>query len=138
MSERFVIDASVTLGWCFGDEADEIGDAALAALATASAVVPAMWVLDVSNALLVGERRGRLTAAETEQFLAALAHLPIEIDLDSVRQPSAGLLALARRHGLSAYDASCLELAQRSGLPLATSDSALRNALAEAGVAPFT
>jgi predicted nucleic acid-binding protein len=42
-------------------------------------------------------------------------------------------LQLARRHNLSTYDASYLELALRDGLPLATNDADLRNALARTG-----
>ncbi len=45
------------------------------------------------------------------------------------------VLALARAHGLSAYDAAYLELAMREGLPLATEDAALRAAAERVGVA---
>ncbi len=41
----------------------------------------------------------------------------------------------ARDHRLSAYDAAYLELAQRTGLPLATLDLTLAKAAAAAGVA---
>jgi predicted nucleic acid-binding protein len=36
-------------------------------------------------------------------------------------------------HMLSSYDASCLELALREGLPLATLDADLRNSMLRAG-----
>jgi len=43
------------------------------------------------------------------------------------------VLRLARAHRQSVYDAACLELAQREGLPLATLDGdSRRAALAEA------
>jgi predicted nucleic acid-binding protein len=43
-------------------------------------------------------------------------------------------MALALRHGLTLYDAVYLELAMRRGLPLASSDKALRRAAAAEGV----
>ncbi len=43
-------------------------------------------------------------------------------------------LQVARRHRLSAYDASYLELAMREGLPLATLDEDLQKAARKAGV----
>ena len=44
------------------------------------------------------------------------------------------LLALARRHGLSAYDAAYLELAQRLRIDLAAKDSPLAAAAAKLGL----
>jgi predicted nucleic acid-binding protein len=44
---------------------------------------------------------------------------------------------LARRHKLSAYDASYLELAIRLGVPLATLDVDLQKAAKKAGVKRF-
>ena len=46
-------------------------------------------------------------------------------------------LHLARRYKLSAYDASYLELALRTGSPLATLDTDLKKAAQAAGVQPF-
>lgn len=47
------------------------------------------------------------------------------------------IVALARKHQLSTYDASYLDLALRKGLPLATQDKALIRAAADCGVALF-
>ena len=44
------------------------------------------------------------------------------------------LLAVARQFGLSAHDASYLELAMTTGFPLATGDARLKNAATSAGV----
>ena len=45
--------------------------------------------------------------------------------------------ALARTHGLTAYDASYLALAIRDGCALASLDRRLNEAAAAEGVAPF-
>jgi predicted nucleic acid-binding protein len=127
----FVLDASVTMAWCFNDEVTPYTETVLDRLQSASAAVPAIWPLEVVNVLLVGERRQRLTQAQTARFLELLQALPItvhhDLKLDS-------LLALGRHHGLSAYDAAYLELAARLGLPLATQDEKLRAAATTVGV----
>lgn len=132
---RFVLDCSVTMGWCFEDEADRYCDGVLAALSRGTAVVPALWPLEVANVLSVNERRGRLTTQDSQQFLAHLAGLPIAVDA-SVPEASE-LLALARAHRVSAYDAAYLHLAIQLRLPLATRDRSLRLAARAARVAPF-
>lgn len=48
-----------------------------------------------------------------------------------------GVFAVADRHGLTVYDAAYLDLALREGLPLASLDTALRNAAAKSGVLLF-
>jgi predicted nucleic acid-binding protein len=132
---RFVLDCSVTMAWCFEDEADRYSEAALAALAGSAAVVPGLWPLEVANVLLVAERRGRLTPEDGRQFLVLLAGLPITVDV-AIPDPRE-ILTLARVHRLSAYDAAYLELAVRDRLPLATRDRTLRAAARAARVAPF-
>jgi predicted nucleic acid-binding protein len=86
------------------------------------AVVPALWWFEVRNTLIVGERRGRLDAIQTTEILAQIEALPISRD----REPdSEAVLALARAHRLTVYDAAYLELALRADLPLATLDRQL-------------
>lgn len=133
----FVLDASVTMAWCFEDEVTPYADGVLERLAENEAVVPPIWSLEVANVLLAGERRKRLTGAETTRFLEILRTLPIAVDEESLTQALGTVLALGRAQGLSAYDASYLELAARLGLPLATEDEALRQAAGRIGVGLF-
>lgn len=128
----FVIDASVTMAWCFEDEAHAAADAVLHRFQEEPAMVPGIWPLEVGNVLLVAERRGRLTEAQSNRFLQLLAQLPIEID-DSAVDLTA-VVAAGRTHGLSSYDASYLVLAENTGAALATLDAGLAAAAREAGV----
>lgn len=130
----FVLDASVTLAWAFRDEMNPYTAAVLRSLATEEAFVPSVWPLEVGNGILVAERRGRLTQAETVQFLTLLRHLPIQLEAETAERVLRETISLARERGLSTYDASYLDLAMRVGVPLATQDQDLREAAARCGV----
>ena len=134
-TEGFVLDNSIVMAWRFEDEVDEYADAVLERLADTRAVVPALWPLEVANALLMGERRKRSTEADTIKWTGILASLPIAIDGETNSHAWSDTLSLARGHHLSAYDAAYLELAIRRGLPLATIDGKLRTAAQAVGVA---
>lgn len=127
----FVIDASVTAAWCLADEDAAEAEAAFDRLTMSDAVVPALWWFEVRNILIVSERRGRIDALATTEFLVDLARLPIRIDRDPDGEV---VLALARKHRLTAYDAAYLELARRQSAPLATLDRALAAAARSAGI----
>jgi predicted nucleic acid-binding protein len=130
----FVLDASVTVSWGLVDEADAMADSALEHLEAESAHVPAIWWFEVRNVLLVNERRRRITERDTEMFLRALSAMNIETD----HAPADGaILALARSHRLTVYDASYLELASRKTLPLATLDRQLAAAAQREGIRLF-
>lgn len=128
----FVIDASVTMAWCFEDEATVATDKVLDRLADDHAVVSPLWHLEVANVLLVAERRKRLSEAQATRFVELLRQLPVEVDHDDA--DVAALVATGRRHGLSAYDASYLLLAEQRGIALATVDAALATAARASGV----
>ena len=129
---RFVLDASVAAAWLLDDEDEARADPALARLGTEVALVPQFWHLEVRNALLGAERRGRIRADEVDERLRRLGELPVRTDTE----PHVGAaFALARTHGLSMYDAVYLELAQRSDAPFATLDKALGRAAGAAGLA---
>jgi predicted nucleic acid-binding protein len=118
----FVLDASVTACWAFEDENEAAAEDALDRLSFDDALVPALWWFEIRNALIVSERRQKKTAAQTKSFLDVLARMPIVVD-PSPDGP--GLLDLARKHGLTVYDAAYLELAMRRREPLATLDRKL-------------
>jgi predicted nucleic acid-binding protein len=127
-----VIDTSVTMAWCFEDEATDGTDAILEMLVEDEAFVPSLWTFEVSNVLLVAERRSRINEAQASRFLDLLTQLPIRVDVSPVDALS--LLSTGRHHGLTAYDAAYLALAERLGAPLATLDQRLARASHNAGV----
>lgn len=130
-----MLDGSAALGWCFEDECAPGLDALRLRVAEHGAVVPSLWRLEVANGLMVAVRRGRLDAARRDALLEALLEMDIAIDTETDRHAWAGTVRLAEAHGLTAYDAAYLELAQRRRLPLATLDAALARAARDAGVA---
>ena len=136
--EDFVLDASVTMAWCFEDEADAYADSVLQRLQKDRAIVPVLWTLEVSNVLLMAERKGRLQEADSTYFLAILSQLPITIEALSDFSLSRASLHLGRTYHLSAYDAAYLDLANRHGLKLATRDGRLQEAAKRCGVGLIT
>lgn len=130
----FVLDASVTMAWAFDDEAVPYASRVLALLLGDGAQVPGIWPVEVTNAILNGERRRRLQPADTMRFIALLRALPIRVVDTSIDHAMDRVLTLARANNLSAYDASYLELAMQAGLPLATHDERMRVAANEMGV----
>ena len=132
---EFALDSSATLSWAFADEATPAGDALLRALqGGCRAWVPALWHLEVANALLYAKKRGRIDHAGVEIFLAMLQEVEIAVDDQTMLQAWGKMLGLSEAYGLSVYDAAYLELALRRGLPLATLDGLLRAAGAKAGM----
>jgi predicted nucleic acid-binding protein len=130
-----VIDASVALSWCFPDEQTPTSTGVLDRLKTGErAIVPAFWALEVLNSLLVGERRGRITAEQTRTFFDALRALNPLLDYASLEQIAGPVQIICRDHRLTPYDALYIELALRSGCPLATLDQPQREAARSLGV----
>lgn len=130
----FVLDCSVTMAWVFPDEANEGTDALRESLISDSAVVPALWPIEVGNVLLVATRRGRISEDDWARLRRGLAALPIEVDPASTDRVLETVLPIAGEHGISVYDAMYLELSLRLGLPLATLDRKLAAACDAAGV----
>ena len=124
----------MAMAWCFEDVAAGYADRVLKKLAMREAVVPAIWPLEVANVLLVGERRKRLTKADSSRFLELLQGLPITIDVQAASRAFGDIMSVARSLTISAYDAAYVELAMREGLHLATLDENLRNAASKIGV----
>lgn len=131
----FALDCSVTMAWIFDDEDDPLAATVRDRLDGDVALAPSIWPLEVGNALLVAERRERVSRAEALRFLEVLRQLPIDVDATEAMVAMDRSLQIARETGLSAYDASYLEVAARFGVPLATLDRRLAAAAARVGVA---
>lgn len=130
----FVLDASIALAWCFADEATRASEQLLERLDDEEAMVPAIWPLEVANALIFGERKRRITQARAVGFLDMVRQLPIGIEAADAERAFRNVMSVARDGGLTAYDGAYLDLAMRLGVPLATKDLALQKAAARFGV----
>lgn len=129
-----VIDSSITLSWCFEDERTDITTSLLYQVADTGATVPALWRLEVANGLQAAMRRGRIDAAYRDAAIADLRALAIVVGPETDNRAWSDTLRLATRFRLTLYDAAYLELAGRSGLPLASLDQDLRDAANELSV----
>lgn len=120
----FVLDASMTLAWCFEDETTVDTEAVLRRLLLEGATAPAHWSLEVGNGLRFGERRGRLDHGRLEAAESLLSDLFVDLVTVDIAMMFRAI-AVARRHDLTVYDAAYLELASTRGLGLATIDRQL-------------
>jgi len=137
MSARFVVDNSIVMTWCFQDETHPYADAVLENLTEVSALVPAIWPLEVINVLLAAERKKRLHEADSVRFVSLLTQLPIVVDRSWPERLMKEFLALGRSHNLSSYDTAYLELAMRQGIPIATLDQRLLEAARQVDIPIF-
>ena len=131
---RFVLDCSVTMAWCFESEADAYTRGVLASMTRDHALVPAVWLLEVPNVLLVAERRRRITRGDADRFLTLLEELPVDVAAHGGLPGMATMTSVGRDLGLTAYDAAYVHLARHERVPLATRDRAVQTAAGRAGV----
>jgi len=135
VKRSFVADASVAIAWVHPAQATDETDAMLDRLAEGdSLVVPALWPLEVANALTVLRRRGKLTSDEVRTAIEIIRELPALIDHEAAAIAFTRLVDLASEHELTIYDATYLELATRRQLPLASNDARMKQAAIRSGV----
>ena len=129
-----VVDAS-TFGPLFFDaEKDELFEGLIDLLIGERCIAPQHWRLDVTNQILSGLRRKRMTDTMADKAIAQIDQFPIDIDPETGSR-SQQTYGLARKHALTAYDAAYLELALRRRLVLVTYDMQLRDAASAEGIA---
>jgi predicted nucleic acid-binding protein len=134
MTPTLIIDCSLAMAWCFGDEATEETARIQDRFVAEAAVVPAHWFLEVANVLAMAERRNRISAADSTQFVNQLTMLDIQVDHECSVRAFDHLLPLSRTYRLTSYDVAYLDLALRRHLPLASLDDDLRCAATGLGV----
>ncbi len=124
----FVLDNSGCMRCFFGDgKPQELAYArrVLDAMQDPGAIVPVTSGLEISNVLAKAEAKGLVIEARSEAFLELLQGIDIEVDGTTHVHALSDTPQIARRYGLSSYDASYLEPPMRQGLPLATLDEGL-------------
>jgi predicted nucleic acid-binding protein len=128
-----VIDASVAASWFLETQATSKTDALLLNKEDHEFVAPILFAIEIRNVLLLGERRGSLTAKAVENNLLRVSVL-IDIESGDVEAEAQRAMDTARASGLKLYDAIYLTKAMRENRPLATRDAQLLAAAVAAGV----
>lgn len=135
MKRSFVADASVAIAWVHPAQATPETDAMLDRLAAGdSLIVPALWPLEVANALTILRRRRKLKPDEARTAIEIIRELPVVIDHEAAAVAFTRLVDLASEHDLTVYDATYIELATRRQLPLASNDARMKQAAIRSGV----
>lgn len=132
-----VIDASVALAWTFPDESTDFACGVRDRVLREGALVPAVWTLEVTNAIVQAERKRRIDAAAATAALALFQDLPVTVEPGSLAEDFNLVAALARDHpdhGMTASDAAYLSLARKEGVALATLDEPLARCARKLGV----
>ena len=135
MSASFIVDASVGFAWVYQGQATPETDQLLNEVsAGATVIVPALWFLEMSNVLLIAQRRHRLTAIQRKAAMEKLTAMQLTVDEEGSRNAFGKTSELAEKYGLTIYDATYLEWALRRSLPLASRDEALTKAATRCGI----
>lgn len=135
-----VLDASVALSWIYKREKSEenqIAKCVLEKIETCEVIVPALFHFEVTNSLLVNERRKLITEAEAIEFFSLISDLPLTTDSATPASLRNLIHLLGREYDLTAYDACYLELSLRTNSTLATFDVKLASAMRKAGGVVF-
>jgi predicted nucleic acid-binding protein len=139
MVTGWVVDTSMALSWGFPDEDSSLADGFWREVhAEIPLHVPALWWFECTNALVVAGRRGRLTEEEAGRLGNLLSALPLNTAASPTGDHFISLQRFAGKHGLSAYDAAYLDLADRLKLGLATLDNRLAKAAHADGITVYT
>ena len=125
---RFVLDASVALGWLVDDPPSAYALRIQRLMIGGSLpVVPVHWHLEIANALLTAERR-KILRRKVAEVLDDIISLLAFIETDGLPDDIGNLVGIGQRQQLTAYDAAYVALAARRNLPLATQDAAMASA----------
>jgi len=127
----FVLDASVAVGWVVAKQATAYGRRMRLRARREPYHAPALWRLEVTNALISLERRRMISSDAAASAIDILDRM--QPNLHEATMPLVDLLRLARKFELSAYDANYLALTLELRMPIACGDGRLRAALARAG-----
>lgn len=130
------VDVSVAAAWLLPDRASEAADQLVAQfLAGAiSMQAPGLSSWEVGNVMRMATVRKRITRGHWSAALRAMSTAFVRPEPAPDSERFEQTLVLAADTGLTFYDASYLEQAQRTGGSLATLDSALQRAAKKLGV----
>jgi predicted nucleic acid-binding protein len=132
--ERLILDCSVMMAWALSEKEGAWMDRVVQQMLSQGVSVPAMWSLEVVNVALDAVKKGRMTERHFQVLLTEIQSFPITVDRFTHERALSRIAVLAKRHGLTSYDAAYLELAIRQDGVLATLDQSLAKAARAEGI----
>jgi predicted nucleic acid-binding protein len=127
------LDCSMMLAVILPDEGSELSDKFFRGLADEDLWVPALFWYELSSVLSRASRQDRLREADVTHAIEIIKQVMVKTDYLLGTEAIQRSRELARKFGISAYDAAYLELALRRGIGLATLDERLARAAKKAG-----
>lgn len=98
-----VVDSSVAASWALPDEFSELANTVMGLIVEEEMIVPTLFWHELRNILIVNERRGRVDRRQSSTAIELIGRLRQTIDTG---EDGDAVMALARKHGLTAYDAA--------------------------------
>lgn len=128
-----VVDSSIALAWFLPDESSALADEVLMQVTESGGMVPQHFTIEFGNAMVIAVRRKRIDRDYRRRAFERISDLDLVTDRDGGDALWTATVELADEHGLTLYDGIYLELALRTGLPLATLDKQLAKAARQMG-----
>ena len=124
-----VLDASAALALLLAEnEGTEVEEILTDTISTNGQIfVPGLFWYELGNALLMAERKNQIDRQSNITAMSSFARLPIVTHQESDFAIRNRIMDLARKTGLTYYDASYLELAVRYEAPLKSCDTHIIN-----------
>ena len=120
MSEATVVlDASYALAIVMHGEAQP---ASASAVLAAHLIAPAIWPLEMANAVMSNLRRKRLASAHVPRLFDAMEQLDVEVFATPMATAS-HWFTFSTQHRLTPYDAQYIDLALQHHCAIATCDA---------------
>ena len=129
-----VVDASLIIAWLLREERSAEAGSVAHLIVEEGAWVPQLFPLEIANVLVQAVRRKRIAAAYADEQLRRLEDISLSTDTETRDLAWDETYRLAMDEGLTAYDATYLELALRRDATLATLDTDLADAARRHGL----
>jgi predicted nucleic acid-binding protein len=129
-----VIDASIVIAALSPDEASGAALEQIAPFMQGGGHAPALWPVEVANALLFKHRRKLVSLEAALDAWRVAMKFPIKLHSYSPININEHVMPIALKYDLTIYDGLYLHLASALGLPLMTLDRRLADAARSAGV----
>lgn len=122
----WVLDCSLAVATFLPDENSKLADQFFTKLQNENkAIVPSLWLYEISNVILVATRRKRISEENVSTIFKSIESFPIEVEPSFSPSIMRNIYELGKKHTLSIYDSAYLELCIRKNAGLGSLDEKL-------------